>query len=62
MEEGYDALPDEFEDRIFGRGFVIRSWVPKVAILNHRAVGEFLCHCGWNSVWEAIAAGVMILV
>ncbi|KAI9126627.1 hypothetical protein K1719_002223 [Acacia pycnantha] len=62
VEEGYGVVPDGFEDRVSGRGLVIRSWVPQVAILNHRATGGFLCHCGWNSVLEAIVAGVMILV
>ncbi|KAK6788563.1 hypothetical protein RDI58_012361 [Solanum bulbocastanum] len=34
---------------------------PQVEILGHRAVGGFLSHCGWNSVLEAIVAGVPIL-
>ncbi|XP_028761894.1 UDP-glycosyltransferase 89A2-like [Neltuma alba] len=61
VEEGYGVVPEGFEDRVSGRGFVIGSWVPQVAILNHRAVGGFLSHCGWNSLSEAIVAGVMIL-
>ncbi|KAI9092057.1 hypothetical protein K1719_027992 [Acacia pycnantha] len=61
MEEGYGVVPDGFEDRVKGRGFVIKVWAPQVAILSHRAVGGFLSHCGWNSVMEAIVAGVMIL-
>ncbi|KAM0010401.1 putative UDP-glucuronosyl/UDP-glucosyltransferase [Helianthus debilis subsp. tardiflorus] len=44
-----------------GRGVVIKGWAPQVAILSHRAVGGFVSHCGWNSVLEAILAGVMIL-
>ncbi|KAI7730696.1 hypothetical protein M8C21_032305 [Ambrosia artemisiifolia] len=44
-----------------GRGVVIKGWAPQVEILNHLAVGGFLSHCGWNSVLEAILAGVMIL-
>lgn len=44
-----------------GRGMVIKGWAPQVSILSHRAVGGFLSHCGWNSVLEAIVAGVMIL-
>ncbi|KAK4260951.1 hypothetical protein QN277_004009 [Acacia crassicarpa] len=59
--EGFGAVPDGFEDRVSGRGLVMRSWVPQVTILNHRAVGGFLSHCGWNSVLEGIVAGVMIL-
>jgi len=41
---------------------VIRGWAPQVEILRHRAVGWFLTHCGWNSVLEATAAGVALLM
>ncbi|MED6168832.1 hypothetical protein PIB30_015208 [Stylosanthes scabra] len=61
VEEGYGSVPDGFEDRVLGRGLVVRGWAPQVAILSHRAVGGFLSHCGWNSVLEAVAAGVAIL-
>nr|GEX03136.1 UDP-glycosyltransferase 89A2-like [Tanacetum cinerariifolium] len=44
-----------------GRGIVVNGWAPQVSILSHAAVGGFLSHCGWNSVLEAIVAGVMIL-
>ncbi|KAF7808996.1 UDP-glycosyltransferase 89A2-like [Senna tora] len=60
-QEGYGVVPEGFEDRVLGRGIVIKGWVPQVAILGHRAVGGFLSHCGWNSVLEAMVAGVMIL-
>ncbi|XWS37231.1 hypothetical protein CRYUN_Cryun19dG0025700 [Craigia yunnanensis] len=42
-------------------GLVIRGWAPQVTILSHLAVGVFLTHCGWNSVLEAVVAGVTIL-
>jgi hypothetical protein len=59
--EGYGSVPDGFEDRVSGRGFVVKSWAPQEAILGHRVVGGFLSHCGWNSVLEAVVAGVVIL-
>ncbi|RWR84980.1 UDP-glycosyltransferase 89B2 [Cinnamomum micranthum f. kanehirae] len=55
------AVPAGFEDRVAGRGLIIRGWAPQVAILSHRATGAFLTHCGWNSVLEAIVAGVPML-
>lgn len=54
-------IPVEFEDRVGDRGLVIRGWAPQVEILRHRAVGTFLTHCGWNSLLEGVAAGVLML-
>ncbi|XP_030455608.1 flavonol 3-O-glucosyltransferase UGT89B1-like [Syzygium oleosum] len=61
VRDGHGLLPDGFENRAAGRGLVIRGWAPQVPILRHRAVGGFLTHCGWNSVLEAIGAGVVML-
>ncbi|XP_007045725.2 PREDICTED: UDP-glycosyltransferase 89A2 [Theobroma cacao] len=61
QDEGFGVLPDGFEERVVGRGLVIREWAPQVLILSHRAVGGFLSHCGWNSVLEGIAGGVVVL-
>ncbi|XP_059438391.1 UDP-glycosyltransferase 89B2-like [Corylus avellana] len=59
--DDHGVIPDGFEDRVDGRGLVIKGWAPQVAILRHRAVSAFLTHCGWNSVLEGIAAGVVML-
>lgn len=37
---------------------MVKSWAPQVAVLNHASVGGFVTHCGWNSVLEAVCAGV----
>ncbi|XP_038977242.1 UDP-glycosyltransferase 89B2-like [Phoenix dactylifera] len=58
---GATAVPVGFEGRVAGRGLVVREWAPQVAILGHPAVAAFLTHCGWNSVLEAVAAGVAVL-
>ncbi|XP_020188276.1 UDP-glucose flavonoid 3-O-glucosyltransferase 7 [Aegilops tauschii subsp. strangulata] len=55
------APPKGWEKRVDDRGIVIRSWAPQTAILAHPAVGAFVTQCGWNSVIEAVAAGVPML-
>ncbi|KAL2507326.1 UDP-glycosyltransferase 88A1 [Forsythia ovata] len=47
-----------FLDRTKDLGFVVKSWAPQVEVLNHKSIGGFVTHCGWNSVLEAVCAGV----
>ncbi|CAN6166813.1 unnamed protein product [Urochloa humidicola] len=51
-----------FEDRVKGRGKVVREWVDQWEILQHTSIRGFLSHGGWNSVLESIAAGVPMAV
>ncbi|KAM0834331.1 hypothetical protein ACQ4PT_063681 [Festuca glaucescens] len=54
-------MPEGFLERTKDRGLVIKSWAPQVDVLRHRATGAFVTHCGWNSVLEAVSAGVPML-
>ncbi|CAL5081256.1 unnamed protein product [Urochloa decumbens] len=51
-----------FEDRIKGRGKVVRDWVDQWEILQHASIRGFLTHGGWNSVLESITVGVPMVV
>jgi hypothetical protein len=52
------VLPEGFLERTKDRGMVVKTWAPQVCVLRKESVGGFVTHCGWNSVLEAVVAGV----
>ncbi|KAM3398911.1 zeatin O-xylosyltransferase [Capsicum galapagoense] len=59
LQEGEQVqIPKGYEERVEGRGFVVRDWAPQLEILGHSSTGGFLSHCGWNSVLESVTMGV----
>ncbi|KAG7640896.1 UDP-glucuronosyl/UDP-glucosyltransferase [Arabidopsis suecica] len=56
--ENDEWLPKGFEERTKGKGLIIRGWAPQMLILDHKAIGGFVTHCGWNSTLEGITAGL----
>ncbi|KAJ7972197.1 Glycosyltransferase [Quillaja saponaria] len=53
-------LPNGFEEKVEGRGLIVRDWAPQLEILSHNSTGGFMSHCGWNSSMESITMGVPI--
>ncbi|KAK8506697.1 hypothetical protein V6N13_065829 [Hibiscus sabdariffa] len=56
-----NLLTEGFMERTKDRGLVVKSFAPQVAVLNKDSVGGFVTHCGWNSVLEAVVAGVPMI-
>ncbi|XP_041024951.1 UDP-glycosyltransferase 73C3-like [Juglans microcarpa x Juglans regia] len=54
-------VEEKIEERIEGRGLIIRGWAPQVLILCHPGIGGFMTHCGWNSTLEGVSAGVPMI-
>lgn len=50
-----------FEEKVTDQGLIIKGWAPQKLILEHRAIGGFVTHCGWNSILEGVIAGLPML-
>ncbi|PON42976.1 UDP-glucuronosyl/UDP-glucosyltransferase [Parasponia andersonii] len=62
-EEESKVFIESFEERVKDnkRCLIIREWAPQVLILEHPAIGGVVTHCGWNSILEAVTAGLPMI-
>uniref|UniRef100_A0A0E0EWG8 Uncharacterized protein n=1 Tax=Oryza meridionalis TaxID=40149 RepID=A0A0E0EWG8_9ORYZ len=52
---------DSLQQQVGGDNGLVVPWCEQLKVLCHPSIGGFLSHCGWNSVLEAVSAGVPLL-
>uniref|UniRef100_A0A0E0M690 Uncharacterized protein n=1 Tax=Oryza punctata TaxID=4537 RepID=A0A0E0M690_ORYPU len=52
---------DSLQQQVGGDKGLVVPWCEQLKVLCHPSIGGFLSHCGWNSVLEAVSAGVPLL-
>ena len=54
-----ESLPENFRPGLLPmeKGLIV-SWAPQRQVLEHRSIGAFVTHCGWNSSLESQWNGV----
>uniref|UniRef100_A0A2N9GBD6 Glycosyltransferase n=1 Tax=Fagus sylvatica TaxID=28930 RepID=A0A2N9GBD6_FAGSY len=53
-------LPNGFVQRTSMKGKIV-PWTPQSQVLSHNAVGVYVTHCGYNSVFESIVGEVPMI-
>ncbi|KAJ7964157.1 Glycosyltransferase [Quillaja saponaria] len=59
-ETPQNMLPEGFLEWMKDKGMIC-EWAPQVEVLDHKAIGGFVSHCGWNSILESLWFGVPIV-
>jgi hypothetical protein len=59
--QGKEELLKELEEKTSKKKGLILGWVPQEEVLNHKAIGAFLTHSGWNSTLESVTCGVPMI-
>ncbi|PNX87274.1 anthocyanin 3'-O-beta-glucosyltransferase, partial [Trifolium pratense] len=60
-KEGEDeGFMEEFEKRVkeSNKGYLIWGWAPQLLILENKAIGAIVTHCGWSTATESINIGL----
>ncbi|KAL4200685.1 hypothetical protein AMTRI_Chr02g212430 [Amborella trichopoda] len=57
-----EKLPDDFLERVQGRGLIVEEWVPQPNILSHPSIGVFFSHSGTSSVIEGLTTGKRLVL
>jgi len=62
-DDGARGFLEEYEKRVkeSNKGYLIWGWAPQLVILDHRATGAVVTHCGMNTVFESVIAGLPLV-